>query len=275
MIFVCRILTCLLVLRGFSVATAQGLRVEGQVYQIDQRAAGARPTETRISSSVTLFHKGRVYDYVEAADEVIIFEPTARRFTILNTARELRTIADLDEIKHLMESRRTESERYLQELSRSGRRDADQVVRGLRFELSPSFDTEFDAATGQLRMSSELWDYRVQTHPWEDADQVREYLTYADWISQLNSVLQPESRFPQPRMLLNQQLRELMRVPTSVTRDLRPDQPYILRAEHKFIGELSRGDRQLMRIWDAAAKDESLRELSLRSYQKAILVGQR
>jgi len=275
MLLVCRFFACLLVVNQFSAATAQGFRVEGQVYRIDQTSTGSRAVETRLVNSVTLFHKGNVYDYVQSADEVIIFEPTARRFTILNTARGLRTNADLDEIRHLMESRRLESKRYLQELSQSTRRDAGKVARSLQFELAPSFHTEFNATAGSLKMSSDSWKYRVQTHAWEDPDQVREYLAYADWISQLNYVLHPDSRFPEPRMLLNRKLRELNRVPTSVTRDLRPEQPDTLRADHKFIAGLSSSDRNLIRVWDAAAKDSSLNQLSLRSYQEAVLVSQR
>ena len=125
MMYAIRVFTCLLVVNGLSSALAQGLRVEAQVYRIDRDPANGRVAETRLSNSVTFFHSGRVYDYVESADEVIIFEPTARRFTILNTARELVTTADFDEIKHMMEFRRTESKRYLQEFRESGRPDAD------------------------------------------------------------------------------------------------------------------------------------------------------
>ena len=91
-----RLTACLLTLLGSSSAFAQGYRVEGQVYRVAPSNEDGQVNETRLSSSVTLFHNGRVYDYVESADEVIIFEPTARRFTILNTARELVTTADFD-----------------------------------------------------------------------------------------------------------------------------------------------------------------------------------
>ena len=270
-----RICACLLAISAISHATAQGYRVEGQVYRIEQMPATGRTVETRLSSSVTLFHKGRVYDYVESADEVIIFEPTARRFTILNTARELATNADFDEIRHLMASRRKESERYLHELRQSSGGHASKVARSLQFQLAPFFDAQFNSASGLLVLSSPSCTYRVQTHSWEDTDQVLEYLNYTDWISQLNSVLHPLNLFPEPRMLLNKKLRDLRRMPTSVNLDLGFEQPQILRADHKFIAELTSDDRHLIHIWDSAAKGESLRRLSLRSYQEAILVSQR
>lgn len=275
MSFACRALTCLLVLSAFAEATAQGYRVEGHVYQIETPQAGKRPAETRLSSSVTLFHNGRVYDYVESADEVIIYEPTARRFTILNTAREIVTTADFDEIRHLMASRREESNKYLQELSQTGRPEVTGVIRSLKFQLEPSFDVEFDSSTGVLTMNSDSWKYRVRTHTWQDADQVQEYLIYADWISQLNYVLHPASMFPEPRMALNTKLKELARMPTSVQLDLRPHESLFLRADHKFIPELTANDRHLIQVWDAAARDDSLRRLSLRRYQEAVLVSQR
>lgn len=275
MSYVSRMCVSLLVLSGLSQAVAQGYRVEGQVYRVERSPANGRNVETRLFSSVTLFHKGRVYDYVESAEEVIIFEPTGRRFTILNTARELVTSADFDEIRHLMASRRRESERYLQELRRSNRRDADDVARSLEFQLAPSFDTKFNSSGGLLTLSSPSWTYRVQTHSWEDEDQVREYLNYADWISQLNSVLDPMNLIPEPRLLLNQQLRKLKRLPTSVTLDLNFERSRILRANHKFIDGLTSDDRHLIQVWDTAAKGDSVNRLSLRRYQEAVLVSLR
>jgi len=275
MMYAIRVFACLLVVNGLSSAMAQGLRVEAQVYRIDRAQSNGRTAETRISNSVTFFHGGRVYDYVESADEVIIFEPTARRFTILNTARELVTTADFDEIKHLMKSHRAEAKRYLQEFRESGRPNADKVVRSLQFQLAPEFDTKFDSANGLLTMNSATWKYRVQTHAWQDAHQVKEYLSYADWISQLNYVLNPANMFPEPRMLLNSKLRELGRMPTAVSLDLEVDESQGLRAEHKFINELTADDRHLIQAWDSAARGGSLRKLSLRSYQEAVLVSQR
>lgn len=271
-----RLLTCLLAVSGSASLFAQGYRVEGQVYRVDgPESASERPVETRLSSSVTLFHNGRVYDYVESADEVIIFEPTARRFTILNTARELVTTADFDEIRHLMESRRKESHRYLKELAQSGRQDSEKIASGLRFQLDPEFQSEFDSAAGQLKMTSASWKYFVHTHAWEDSDQVQEYLHYADWIAQLNYILHPASMFPEPRMELNRKLSDLGRMPTSVRLDLRPQESLVLRATHKFIAQLTADDRHLIQVWDSLAQDDSLRRLSLRSYQEAVLVSQR
>ncbi len=275
MVSVCRFVICLLAVNGLSSAVAQGFRVEGHVYRIDQALEAGRLDETRISSSVTLFHNGRVYDYVEAADEVIIFEPTARRFTILNTARELVTTADFDEIHHMMDARRTESKRYLQELNRLTEPDTDRITSSLQFQLDPEFDTQFNSDSGLLTMTSTSWKYRVQTHTWPDADQVKEYLLYADWISQLNYVLHPSSRFPEPRVLLNRQLRELNRIPTSVMRDLYPHERLKLRAEHKFIADLTPNDRHLVQVWDSAARGSSVRRLSLRGYQETVLLSQR
>lgn len=270
-----RLPACLLVLTASASLYAQGYRVEGQIYRIDNPDPAGHGTETRLSSSVTLFHNGRVYDYVESADEVIIFEPTARRFTILNTARELVTNADFDEIRHLMTSRRKESHQYLKELAQSGRQDADRISRNLQFQLAPKFQTEFDAAGGQLTMTSDAWKYRVRTHAWQDADQIEEYLEYADWIAQLNYILHPSSMFPEPRMELNRKLRELHRMPTSVVLDLNPQEPLMLRADHKFIAQLTADDRHLIQVWDAAVRTDSLRRLSLRRYQEAVLVSQR
>ncbi|MCH2200947.1 MAG: hypothetical protein MK102_03180 [Fuerstiella sp.] len=275
MSLVCRIFVCLLLIQRLSSVSAQGLRVETQVYSIAQTSADSRAVETHLSSSVTLLHNGLVYDYVEAADEVIILNPSVRTFTILNTAREIRTGGRFEEIKHLMDSHRKESKRYLHELTRSTQRDAAEVARSLQFQLKPAFDTKFDAKNGLLEMTSDSWKYRVQTHSWDDLDQVAEYLKYADMISRLNFVLHPESMFPEPRRLLNDELRKRERLPTSVVRDLRPEQSLILRASHKFIAGLNSADLHLIQVWDSAARDASQRSLPLRSYQEVVLLSKR
>lgn len=272
---VCRIFFCLFVICRVSAAPAQGLRVETQVYRIAQGAANGGAVESRLSSSVTLFQNGTVYDYVEAADEVIILNSSAGMFTILNTAREIRTEGHFEEIQHLMDSYRKESKRYLHELTRSTQSDAAKVVRSLQFQLDPSFETGFDVKTGLLQMTSDSWRYRVRTHRWDDLDQVAEYLKYADLISRLNYVLHPESMFPEPRRLLNDELRRHERLPTHVFRELNAEQSVTLRASHKFIAGLNPDDLHLIQVWDSAARDTSQRSLPLRRYQEAVLLSQR
>ena len=250
---------------------AQGYRVETRVYD---DTPSADTSDRAPFTSLTLFQNGKVYDY--SGDEVIIFERTARRFVILNLARSLQTTVEFDEIRHLLDLRRQECEEYIREKTESGHRDAVSIAKSLRFQLDPKFETTVDQGNHVLELKAESWKYHVSTHTWKDPDQVREYLEYADWTARLNFVLDPSSLFPEPRMALNETLREMPgEMPTTVILDLRPLDSRVLRAEHKFVMDLDSADRNLIATWEKAARSGSLARKSFRSYQQAVLLTQR
>jgi len=251
-----------------SPAFAQGLRIEATVSRLQP---GSVDGPELLSTSVTLLSGGKAYDFVESADEVIIFQPTGHEYSILNMARELSTKVTNEEIVHLLAAGRSESMKYIQELQQRANGNSNRVARSLAFQLAPVFDTQFNPESGLLTLKSDSWKYAVQTHEWQDAAQVEAYLAYADGISQLNFVLHPSSRFPKPRLELNRQLRDHKRLPTSIRLDLRPDEPLVLKADYKYVLELNEADRRLIRRWESVASDGSMRELPFRRYQETVL----
>lgn len=252
-----------------SPAFGQGLRIEAAV---SRQVPATDAAEELLSTSVTLLSGGKAYDFVASADEVIIFKPTARAYTILNMARELSTTVTQEEILHLLAGRRSESMKYIRELQKPL---SARVSRSLLFQLDPKFDAQFRPDTGLLTLKSASWKYSVQTHEWQDDAQIEEYLDYADGIAQLNYVLHPNSLFPEPRMELNRHLRNHGVLPTSIHLDLRPDDPVVLKAEYKFVLELNKADRRLIRRWESVATDGSLRKLPFRRYQETVLTAAR
>jgi len=266
----CLVIAVLLAVSPSSLA--QGLRISTHIYDISE--ADSRPPAKMISSSLSLCHNGRVYDYVDAADEVVIFDPVERRFSIFNNARELSTRLTFDEIRHLMDSRHPRIQKYIAELSASGKPSADQIANSLRFQLNPKFSQTFDPARGLLVLSSPSFTYRVETRKWHDSEQAERYLTYADWTAKLNCILHPGSLFPEPRMALNDAMRNLKdRLPVSVELDLRPNDPLRLRAEHQLTQKLSDNDHQRIARWEEMLNSKTVREVSFRSYQQAVLVS--
>ena len=262
---------------GIIIATqqafAQGLRVETQVYDVTPTGQGTQ--KQLLSSSLSLFHSGRVYDYVESADEIIIYEPTARRFTILNPTRGMLTTIDFDEIRHLLESRKPKTQQYIRELSQLGTPDAKRTIQRLEFQSAPHFTVSHNRPQNVIALDSRAWKYRVGTRQWQDPDQVQGYLEYCDWTARLNHIVHPSGMSPEPRLKLNAELRRLDNImPVSVQRDLRPDENLVLQAEHRFVNKLDDIDRSLIRRWDDFASGESLKKVSFRSYQQTTLVSQ-
>ena len=255
-------------------AVAQGMRASSVVYDAARLDESGR--ERMIASNFSLFQGGRVYDYVDAAGEVVIFDRSAKRFTVLNLDRSVYTRITFNELRRLLDARAPKTRQYIDELRAARSADAERIARMLMFQLQPNFTTTYDDESGALSLKSPSWKYSVSTKPWEDREQLERYLEYTDWMAKLNCILHPSSMFPEPRLALNAELRKRQgRIPVIVQLDLRPDERLILRAEHQFVRNLTDHDRELIRDWNAAIKGTTLRELPFRSYQETVLVSQR
>lgn len=141
-----------------STGSAQGLRVSTHIDDISK--ADSRTPSQIISSSLSLCHNGRIYDYVDAADEVVIFDPVERRFSILNGDRGLATRLSFDEIRNLMDSRQPKIQQYIEELMTSGKPASGQIAESIRFQFKPKFSQTFDPIRGTLVLSSNSFNNR-------------------------------------------------------------------------------------------------------------------
>ncbi|MDG1893297.1 MAG: hypothetical protein P8J37_00150 [Fuerstiella sp.] len=269
-----RLLPFLLVVGLCSSAVGQGLRVSTVVYDAGQLTpAGQEPV---LASSFSLFHNGRIYDYVEAAGEVVIYDPTGKRFTVINAQRGVSTTILFNELQNMLRERGPKIKEYIRELTAKQAPEAERAARILEFQLNPDFESSFDSRTGLLSLQALSWKYSVSTREWEDVEQLKRYLTYTDWTARLNYLLHPSSMFPEPRLALNARLRKLKnRIPVLVQLDLRPDERLILRAEHQFVRNLTDRDRGLINSWDAMVVDGTLKKIPFRSYQEEMLLSLR
>jgi hypothetical protein len=266
------LLASLLLPASFSTtALGQGLRVSTHVYDVAAEEATGR--QVAIAGSLSLFHHGKVYDYVDSADEVVILDLANRRFTILNTARQLATTLNFDEMRHLLDSREPATEQYIADLVRTNRPNAQRIAEFVRFQLRPEFSANYDDTTGNLSLTSPSWTYVVKTTEWKDPEIVEQYVDYADWMARLNHLLHPGALFPEPRIELNKSLRELKQLPLTVELDLRPTEQLRLRAEHRFTAGLREDDHRRVAKWEAALASESIKQLSFRRYQQTVLVA--
>jgi len=268
-------LNCLLVLLAVvspGVCVAQGMKISTQIYDISRMSGdGQGPV---VSSSLTLCHNGRVYDYVSMADELVIYDPVEHQFLVLSQSRGLSTVITFDEIRHHMETRVRKTEEYLEELVDSGNPSAATEADAIRFQMNPAFEETFDPTRGTLVLTSPAITYRVETRKWEDPQQVDRYLTYRDWAAKLNSVLHPENLFPEPKMAVNEALRKQKhRMPVKVELDRRPASSGRLRAEHQITVGLTDDDHSRIARWETQQKSEQIQKVPLRRYQQAALIS--
>jgi len=143
---------------GVQSSSGQDFRISTRVFNEATRDenAGRSPV---VSRSLTLFHAGKVYDYLDSMGEVIVLEPKHNRFTILNTSRHMAATVNFDEIKRMLKLREDETNRYIEELVSGGEDFSADAKRMLEFQMDPEFETDFDPsqeATNTHQCDSDL-----------------------------------------------------------------------------------------------------------------------
>ena len=218
--------------------------------------------------SLMLFHAGKVYDYIEPAQEVTVFESALRRFTVLNKRRQLRSELTQDQIRHFLGLVKVEAQKQLTSEAGNASRKSLEL---LQFQLQPAFSVAFDAAKSQLSLNNSSFQYIVTGFAPPTTDVVESYLHVADWTAQLNSVLHPNSLLPSPRMALNQELRQRGLLPTTVELKVDAEPTIHLVAQHEWTWNLKETDRQMIADWEKLLQDGNFRSLPFRQFQQDVL----
>lgn len=255
-------------------APAQSFRIYTRVFnEAGGEAAGREPVI--VSRSLTLFHAGEVYDYVEGAGELIVFEPAHHRFTIFSTKKRLAATVHFDEIRRLIKFDTQRAEEHLEKLEGKSDRESVQLARRLRFQLNPAFTERHDRARRRLTLSSEDLEYEVKLAGAELPDAAAAYRRFADWICRLNYVLHAGVLPPGPRLKLNERLEKGGWMPVEVTLRADVGVPLRLRAEHRIHWSLERRDRELIHQWRSMLTSSATKRVTFREYQDAILPGRK
>jgi len=253
---------------------AQDMKIRTHIYLVTPKASGELESQER-AVSLTIFHAGRAYDYIDSAKEVIIFEPKQNRFTILNPSRSLITTVDFDELRQILKVARHETEQYLDQIAEKNQGTLPDSARAVRSQLEPKFRESWDPKTKQLDLQNHAIRYSALCEPAEDTSVHNSYLLYADWMARLNFVLHPQTLYPKARLNLNEALRKRKMYPTQVRLFFDTDKKTHLRAEHRLTRKLDSTDRMLITEWDTQIQSGKLRKVTFREYQEAILVTHR
>lgn len=251
-------------------AHAQDLRVYTVTKDVGDSAAAKAPV---ISRSLTLFHAGKVYDYMAELREVTIFEPAHKRFTVLNESAAAYAIVSQDQLRRFLSLAEDRARELAGDLVRSDSPDQQFAVELLQFQLRPEFQTRFDPTARRLQLETPLFAYDVSCVAPPQEVVVGRYLQYADALAELNSVLHPQSFLPGPRVALNRELRERKLLPVSVMRRVGLQARQTLVAEHEWKWTLTEYDRQLITHWESQIVKGQVREFSFEQMQRAVLTG--
>ncbi|WP_437203670.1 hypothetical protein [Planctomicrobium sp. SH664] len=245
---------------------AQDMRVYTRVTDLSRG-----PEQSRIlSNSLTLFHAGKVYDYMDEVGEVVIFEPMHHRFIVIS--RDLTaTEVSFSELNQFLETAQIESQKYIEELAARQDAAATKIAASIRFQLQPEFHEAFDAAQNRLSLNGGALNYGVKTANVNRPDCVANYLHYADWAARLNYVLHPHSTYPAARIKLNTAMRDRALLPVQVDLSLHLNEPIRLRADHTFAWEFQSADRRHINHWEQKLQSKEVRWVSFHEYQQRLL----
>ena len=141
------------------------------------------------SKGVTIFHAGLVYDFLSDPAEVIVFDKSNQRFILLDNARRVQSDITTDDVEATVD--------------RVKQRLAGQPNPSSRWLVAPTFETTFDKVKSELTLASESLTYRAVVQP-ADAAVAAQYHEFSDWYTKFNLAMNPSSRPPFPRMVLNE-----------------------------------------------------------------------
>jgi hypothetical protein len=245
------------------VAAAQDLRVYTTVRNLTDK----RPNPPVLAESLTLFHGGRVYDYMENVGEVVIFEPLESKFTILGPDY-IGTTVTFSEIQQFLNKSRSEAQRVLDEMPSDAA--SRRLAAALRAQFSPKFKEQVRAES--IKLTGESLIYDITTAPAPKNVAWEKYLDYADWAARLNFVLHPKSLYPDPRLEANNSLRKAQRLPVIVELAGRlDDREMHLRAEHRYGWELQSIDRQFIDQWNTQRDAKDVKWVAMHEYQSLLV----
>ena len=177
-----------------STAVAADFRVKSLIYQ--------DPEPTVLSTSWTIFSGGKVYDFRHqgnsgTADEITLFDPAARTFTLLNRSRHVTTTVRLDDVQMFTAQLKAHA--------------TDPQKQHLDFLINPQMNVKYNETSKRITIECEKLTYSAVGIAPRDETAIAAYRMYADWSAQLNTIR--GSLPPFVRMRLNRELASRRMIP--------------------------------------------------------------
>jgi len=231
---------------------AQEFRVENAVYA----GYSDRPT----AQTTTLFTGGKVYDFLHHPDEIVIFDPTQRRFVLINPTLQICTQLRMEQVAAFINTLRSWA--------------SQQEDPFLRFTAAPELTVRPGPTNTSLLFESAPLTYYVEVDRPPDPQIAKRYAEFSDWYSQLNTMVTPGARLPFPRIYVNQVLLQQGFVPLKVELHLKDGsqkggKPTVIRSHHNFFYRLLEPERARASQADEFAR--IFRPVGFVEYQQKLL----
>jgi len=145
-----------------------------------------------LGENTTIFQGDKVYDLPATGDQITFFDKTENQFVVVNTAKKTWT--------------RISTEQLLQYTAWVKEKSMESDDPLLRFCAAPQFDVRSESGGRYWRFEHPLLEYRVETDTFDEPEIGLQYRSFSDWYARLNTMLQPQSLPPFPRLIVNQQI---------------------------------------------------------------------
>ena len=255
-----------------AAVASEAFAQEMRVYTTVKNLAAPGKSEV-VAHSLTLFHAGKVYDYVDEAKEVTVYEPGHQRFTLLSGRRGTQTEVAQSEVRQFLNLARQEAQKRLDAADEQIGPSQVRSLAWLQFQLRPEFSISFDKSKSELLLLGNNCRYEANGVAPPSAEVAETYLRFADAMAELNSVLHPRAMLPASRLKLNEELRHRELLPVSVELRAELERPLWLQARHEWTWKFSSSDRELISKWERELADPTVRKVSFRQYQHDSLSG--
>ena len=231
-------------------ALADDFHVENKMYYPSKHEKHPKPVET-----TTLFASGRVYDFMKAPDETVVFDPGRDLVVLLDPNRQMKTQITTGDISSQIS--------MMREAAQNHKTDA------VREAVTAKFAESVDPRSGILKLTNRWMQYEIETTAPERPQVAKQYADYADWQVQLNAILNPPT-LPFPRLAVNKVLRQRQELPVKVKLTLTPEKrthdEIVIRSEHTILMALSKEDRE--RIEEAGQQMHMFADVGFDAYHQ-------
>lgn len=242
------------------VATATVLPAEADDFHVANKIYKPHDKKTKPVETITVFASGRVYDFMDAPDETIVFDPSQDLFVLLDPNRRMMAQITTGEVSTEIAKLREAAQNHKSE--------------AVREAAAAKFAESVDLKTGELRLTNRWMKYEVETMAPSQPQVARQYAEFADWMAQLNALLR-SAEPPFPRLALNRVLRQRQELPVRITRTTMHEEKTafgwkekenVIQSEHTILMALAKEDRA--RIDEAGRQMHTFEKVTFEEYHR-------
>jgi hypothetical protein len=230
-------------------AAADDFRIDNKVYVEGQKEP--------VGASTTIFRGGVLFDFMQQPEEITILDENGKRFILLDVRRKIRADLPLPAVAD-----------FADRLKRRAEESDDPFVK---FQADPKFDEQFNPSTGEVTLASQWMTYRIKTQSAENRETAAQYREVSDWLARLNTVLNPGTRLPATRLLVNEALakRDLTASEVQLTTTAKNgllSKKTLTWSKHQFSRQLTEADQA--RVKQAHEYAAKFRTVGFSEYRK-------